>query len=44
MDELKGTADEAARKALCRKAQKIIAEDAVNRFLFAASGVKDGNL
>ena len=42
IDELKGTSDEAARKALYGKAQKIIALDAVNGFLFqlARTGVQ----
>ena len=42
MDELKGTAGEAARKALYGKAQQIIADDAVNGYLFqlARTGVQ----
>lgn len=46
MDELKGTSDEAARKALYGKAQKIIALDAVNGFLFqlARTGVRKKGL
>ncbi len=42
IDELKGMSDEAARKALYGKAQKIIALDAVNGFLFqlARTGVQ----
>jgi peptide/nickel transport system substrate-binding protein len=42
IDELKGTSDEAARKALYGRAQKIIALDAANAFLFqlARTGVQ----
>jgi len=46
IDELKGTADEAARAALYGKAQKILALDAVNGFLFqlARTGVRKKGL
>ena len=46
IDELKGTSDEAARKALYGRAQKIIALDAVNGFLFqlARTGVRKKGL
>ncbi len=46
IDELKGTSGEAARKALYGKAQQIIAEDAVNGYLFqlARTGVRKKGL
>ena len=46
IDALKGTSDEAARKALYAKAQTILAEDAVNGFLFqlARTGVQKKGL
>jgi len=46
LDKLKGEADEAARKALYGEAQKIIAEDAVNAYLFqlARTGVQKKGL
>jgi peptide/nickel transport system substrate-binding protein len=46
IDELKGTSDEAARAALYGKAQKIIAADAVNGYLFqlARTGVQKKGL
>jgi peptide/nickel transport system substrate-binding protein len=46
IDELKGTSDEAARAALYGKAQKIIALDAVNGYLFqlARTGVQKKGL
>lgn len=46
MEELKGTTDEAARRDLYGKAQRIIADDAVNGFLFqlARTGVQRAGL
>ena len=46
IETLSGTADEEARYELFRKAQQILAEDAVNGYLFqfAKSGVWDARL